>query len=123
MVSVSYEETGNELIANLKLAEEIRINKPLHNFPNRKIFLELNFSNNNLLVIDKGRNIGEKSVLLIENSEFKGFCYTDLAYQINNLDILRNLISPMKNSIHNRNIIKKYLEKNNVEKMIRFYLN
>lgn len=120
VVSVSYEETGNELIANLKLAEEIRINKPLHNFPNRKIFAKINFSNNNLLVIDKGRNIGEKSVLLIENSEFKGFCYTDLAYQINNIDILRNLISPMKNSIHNRNIIKKYLEKNNVEKLIRF---
>ena len=72
------------------------------------------------MVIDKGRNIGEKSVLLIENGEFKGFCYTDLAYQINNIDILRNLISPMKNSIHNRNIIKKYLEKNNVEKLIRF---
>jgi DNA polymerase-3 subunit epsilon len=120
VVSVSYEETGNELIANLKLAEEVRINEPLHNFPNRKYFSKINFNNNNLLVIDKGRNIGEKSVLLIENSEFKGFCYTDLAYQINNIDILRNLISPMENSIYNRNIIKKYLKKNNVEKLIRF---
>jgi DNA polymerase-3 subunit epsilon len=120
VVSVSYEETGNELIADLKLAEEIRINKPLHNFPVRKNNSIIHFSNDNLLVIDKGRNIGEKSVLLIENSEFKGFCFTDLGYQVNNLEILRNLISPMKNSIHNRDIIKKYLEKNNVERLIRF---
>ncbi len=120
VVSVSYEETGNELIANLKLAEEVRINNPVYNFPIRKSMSKIEFSNDNLLVIDKGRNIGEKSVLLIENNEFKGFCYTDLAYQINNIEILRKLISPMKNSIHNRNIIKKYLEKNNVEKLIRF---
>ena len=104
----------------MKLAEEVKINRPLHNFPNRSIFLNIDFSNDNLLVIDKGRNVGEKSVLLIENSEFKGFCFTNLSYQINNLEVLRNLISPMENSIYNRNIIKKYLQKNNVEKLIRF---
>ncbi len=120
VVSVSYEETGNELIANLKLAQEIKINKPLHNFQSKPYFPKIDFSNENLLVIDKGRNVGEKSVLLIEKDEFKGFCYTDLYYQVNNLEILRNLISPMENSIHNRIIIKKYLQKNNVEKLIRF---
>lgn len=120
VVSVSYEETGNELIADLKLAEEVRINKPLYNFPNKPTFLNIDFNNDNLLVIDKGRNVGEKSVLLIENSELKGFCFTNLSYQINNLEVLRNLISPMENSIYNRNIIKKYLQKNNVEKLIRF---
>ncbi len=120
VVSVSYEETGNELIANLKFAEEIRINKPIHNFQNKTNFPEIEFSNENLLVIDKGRNVGEKSVLLIEKNEFRGFCFTDLGYQINNLEILRNLISPMEDSIHNRSIIKKYLQKHHVEKLIRF---
>jgi len=80
----------------------------------------MEFSNTNLLVIDKGRNVGEKSVLLIENNEFKGFCYTDLAHQITNIEILRNLISPMEDSIHNRCTIKKYLQRNNVERLIRF---
>ena len=56
----------------------------------------------------------------IENNEFKGFCYADLSYQINNIEVLRTLISPMENSLYNRNIIKKYLQKNNVEKLIRF---
>ncbi len=120
VVSVSFEETGNELIANLKLAEEIKVNKPVHNFQSKSNFPDIDFSNENLLVIDKGRNVGEKLVLLIENNEFRGFCFTDLFYQTNNLEILRNLISPMENSTHNRNIIKKYLQKNNVEKLIRF---
>jgi len=120
VVSVSYEETGNDLITQLKFIEEIKTNKPKFNYLIKPKVSTINFSNENLIVIDKGRFIGEKSVLLIENNEFKGFCYTDLTYQINNLEVLKTLISPMENSIYNRNIIKKYLQKNNVEKLIRF---
>jgi DNA polymerase III subunit epsilon len=120
VVSVTYEETGNELIAQLKYNEELRVNKPKFNLSTKTNGTIIKFSNQNLLVIDKGRNIGEKSIVLIENNEFKGFCYADLSYQINNIEILRSLISPMEDSILNRNIIKKYLQKNNVEKLIRF---
>lgn len=120
VVSISYEETGNELIALLKYNEEVKINKPKYNFKTNPKVTNIEFSNKNLLVIDKGRTVGEKSVLLIENNEFKGFCFADLSYQINNIEVLRTLISPMENSTHNRVIIKKYLQKNNVEKLIRF---
>ncbi|MBI9042217.1 exonuclease domain-containing protein [Lutibacter sp.] len=120
VVSVSYEETGNELIAQLKYLEEIKTNKPKFNFSKKQQFSEIEFSNENLLVVDKGRTIGEKSVLLIENNQFKGYCYVNLEYQINNIEILRTLISPMENSIENRFIIKNYLQKNKVEKLIRF---
>jgi len=120
VVTVSYEVTGNELISQLKYTEEVIINKPQYNFKLNTKAIEIEFSNENLLVIDKGRTLGEKSVLLIENNEFKGFCYADLSYQISNIEILRTLISPMKNSIYNREIIKKYLQKNTVEKLIRF---
>lgn len=120
VVSVSYEETGNELIALLKFSEEIKINKPLYNFVGKADNEEIKFNNDNLLIVDRGRSIGEKSVLLIENNEFKGFCYTNLSYQVSNLDVLRNTISPMENSTLNRRIIKTYLQKNNIEKLIRF---
>lgn len=120
VVSVSYEETGNELISQLKYSQELQINRPKYNFSIKTKITIIEFSNDNLLVVDKGRNIGERSVLLIENNEFKGFCYIDLSYQLNNIDVLRNLISPMENSVHNRNIIKNYLQKNQVEKLIRF---
>lgn len=120
VATVSYEETGNELIAQLKYIEEIRVNKPQYNIKINSKAVDIKFSNENLLVIDRGRNLGEKSVVLIENNEFKGFCYADLSYQINNIEILKTLISPMENSVYNREIIKKYLQKNTVEKLIRF---
>lgn len=120
VVSVSYEETGNSLIASLKLNEEVQRNKPKFNFQKKEAYTKIKFSNDNMLVVDKGRTVGEKSVILIENNVFIGFCYVNLEYQLNNLDILRTLISPMKNSIENRYIIKKHLEKNKVDRLIRF---
>lgn len=120
VVSVSYEETGNQLIAALKYAEELKINQPKYNTSSKNNFAQISFSNANMVVVDKGRNLGEKSVVLIENNELKGFCFTNLGYQLNNIEILRCMISPMENSIHNRVIIKQYLQKNNVEKLIRF---
>ena len=71
VVSVSFEETGNPLIANLKLNEEIKVNKAKFNGAKKKVkYDKIKFSNDNLIVVDKGRTIGEKSVLLIENNTF-----------------------------------------------------
>ncbi|PHQ55276.1 MAG: DNA polymerase III subunit epsilon, partial [Lutibacter sp.] len=84
VVSVTFEETGNELIAQLKFNDELKAYKPAYNISTKTNGTIIKFSNKNLLVIDKGRNIGEKSIVLIENNEFKGFCYADLSYQINN---------------------------------------
>jgi len=120
VVSVSYEETGNQLIAALKYAEELKINQPKYNTTSKNKFAQISFSNANMVVVDKGRNLGEKSAVLIEDNELKGFCFTNLGYQLNNIEILRCMISPMENSAHNRTIIKQYLQKNTVEKLIRF---
>ena len=120
VTSITYEATGNDLIAQLKFSEEIKINKPIFNYTTKNNIQQVEFSNNNLLVIDKGRTVGEKAVLLIEDNQFKGFCFTDLSYQISNLEVLRNLIAPMEDSIANRHIIKKYIDKNHIEKLIEF---
>lgn len=120
VVSVTYRETGNELIAQLVFAEEIKNNKPLHNYPLRRKRDPVTFNNDNVLIVDKGRNVGEKSVILIENNVFKGYCYTDLELQINNHEILNKLIAPMDNCNQNRHLINKYLQNKRVEKLIRF---
>ncbi|MFD1294062.1 exonuclease domain-containing protein [Lutibacter holmesii] len=120
VTSITYETTGNDLIAQLKFSEEIKINKPIFNYKLKNNIQTVEFSSQNFLLIDKGRTVGEKAVLLVENNQFKGFCFTDLSYQINNIEVLRNLIAPMEDSILNRNIIKKYLDKNQIEKLIEF---
>ncbi len=120
MDSVTFELTGNELIANIKFEEEVSTHKPKHNKIKRTVLQKVTFNHENMILVDKGRSLEEKSVVLIENNDFQGFAYTELSHQINNLDILKSLINKTNNSMAQNIIIKKYLSGNTVEKIIRF---
>lgn len=78
------------------------------------------YRDQNMLIIDRGREIDEKSALLIEDGEFKGFGYFNLNHQLNNLDILRSVITPLKNNRDARHIIQNYLRKNKKLKIVQF---
>ncbi|HEY4617206.1 MAG TPA: exonuclease domain-containing protein [Flavobacterium sp.] len=212
--TVTYEETGTELIALLKETEEIKINKPLYNRMSRKsnyswaiyaekdadgylnlklqksdgrkkevlsyvnalegknallqitsefnlcqkltglsqsktncpqhtnnecdgacvgkisvseynqrvqVFIDKNsFDNTNIVIIDKGRNINERSAVLVENGIYKGYTFYDLNYQVHNIAILKNIIIPMQSNRDTRNMIQGYLRKNKGFKIIKF---
>jgi DNA polymerase-3 subunit epsilon len=210
--TVTYEETGSELIALLKESEEIKINKPIYNRAQRKSIFQLalyaekdekgylnlklqkadgrkkeitsftsiqegknalfritshynlcqkltglyasktncfqytikecdgacignvtpeeynarvqafidknSFDNQNMILIDKGRNISERSAVLIENGIYKGYAFYDLNYQITNVEILRNIIIPMQNNRDVKNIIQGHIRKNKTLKIV-----
>ncbi|WP_338645179.1 exonuclease domain-containing protein [Flavobacterium sp. KS-LB2] len=212
--TVTYDETGSELIALLKESEEIKINKPIYNRAQRKSIFQLalyaekdekgylnlklqkadgrkkeitsftslqegknalfritshynlcqkltglyvsktncfqyaikecdgacigevspeeyntrvqnfidknTFENQNMVLIDKGRTISERSAVLIENGIYKGYAFYDLNYQINNIEILRNIIIPMQNNRDTKNIIQGHIRKNKTVKTIKF---
>lgn len=212
--TVTYEETGTELIALLKETEEIKINKPLYNRMSRKsnyswaiyaekdvdgylnlklqkadgrkkevlsyvnalegknallqitsefnlcqkltglsqsktnctqhnsnecdgacigkisvseynqrvqVFIDKNsFDNTNIVIVDKGRNINERSAVLVENGMYKGYTFYDLNYQVHNIAILKNIIIPMQSNRDTRNMIQGYLRKNKGFKIIKF---
>ncbi|HLP65123.1 exonuclease domain-containing protein [Flavobacterium sp.] len=81
---------------------------------------EMSFDNNNMVIVDRGRKIDERSAVLIENGIYKGYCFYDLNYQINNIEILKNILIPMQNNRDTRSIIQSYLRKNKVMKVIQF---
>ncbi|MFZ4105509.1 exonuclease domain-containing protein [Flavobacterium sp.] len=212
--TVTYEETGSELVALLKESEEIKINKPIHNRAQRKSIFqwalyevlddngylnlkllkadgrkkkitsyttpqegknalfritekynlcqklnglyetqngcfqhkinecngaclgketpevynqrveeflhEMSFENQNMIVVDRGRKVSERSAILIENGIYKGYCFYDLNYQITNVEVLKNILIPMQNNRDTRTIIRGYLRKNKVMKIIKF---
>ncbi|MDP3311940.1 MAG: exonuclease domain-containing protein [Lutibacter sp.] len=121
VVSVLYEETGNALISELKFVVEIIKNKPKFNqLLSKRNGPKVSFNNDNFIMIEKGRTLGEKSVILVENNILLGYCYIDLSYQLNNLEILKSLISKVENSNYNRLLIKKYFNTHTLEKLIRF---
>jgi DNA polymerase-3 subunit epsilon len=81
---------------------------------------EMTFENNNMVIIDRGRSVNERSAVLIENGIYKGYCFYDLNYQINTIEVLKNIIIPMQNNRDTRTIIQSYLRKNKVLKVMKF---
>tara|TARA_R110000868_G_scaffold411327_4_gene703155 strand:+ start:1174 stop:2544 length:1371 start_codon:yes stop_codon:yes gene_type:complete len=78
------------------------------------------YANKNMVIIDKGRAVDERSAILIENGIFKGLGFFNLNYQINNIEVLKSIITPMNNNRHNQHIIQSYLRKNKKLKQIVF---
>ncbi len=82
------------------------------------LITKYSYENKNMLIIDKGRDIDEKSVYLIEDGIFKGMGYFDLNYQINNRAILASLITPMQNDRDTQHIIQSYMRRNKRLKIV-----
>ena len=84
-------------------------------------FIDSNlFENENMVIIDRGRSLQERSAVMIENGIYKGYCFFDLNYQITNIEVLKNIIVPMQNNRDTRNIIQGYLRKHKVMKIVKF---
>ncbi|MFD1316005.1 exonuclease domain-containing protein [Namhaeicola litoreus] len=120
MKSLSFEETGSNLVKEIKFMESVFSNRPKFNPFKKKIVEKSDFTNPNLILIDSGRNQDENSVVLIEKNELIGYGYVELNYQINNIDVLRSLISKKKFNDGTEKIVQEYLKKEKVKKIIRF---
>ena len=80
---------------------------------------EKSYKNQHMLIIDRGRDVEERSVVLIEDGQYKGFGYFSLNHQITNPDILKTLINPMQNNRDVQHIIQNYLRKNKKVKTVK----
>ena len=78
------------------------------------------FHNRSMIIIDRGRTIDERSAVVIENGIYLGYAFYNLNYQINNIDILRNILIPMENTKDAKNIIHNYIAKKKALKIVRF---
>ncbi|WP_435414823.1 exonuclease domain-containing protein [Polaribacter aestuariivivens] len=117
--SISVEKTGNELFTNLKYNLELETLSPKYNFKKKRKPLLLDFNNDNFIIFDKGREVEEHAVILIENKEVFGYGFTNLAYQENKINVLKNVLTPIEHKELSKSIIKNYLNKNKVQKIVR----
>ena len=78
--------------------------------------------NKDVLIIDKGRNPEERSVIVIKNGVFKGFGFYTLNHQIRDPEILQSIIRPMKDDRDTQHIIQGYLRKNKNLKLYIFIM-
>jgi len=77
------------------------------------------FENQNMLIVDRGRAVDERSAILIENGEFKGYGFYNLNYQINTPEVLQSIITPMHNDRDTQHIIQTYLRRNKKLKIVQ----
>lgn len=77
------------------------------------------YANKNMLIIDQGRHHDERSAILIENGQYKGFGFYSLNYQITKREVLDKIITPMQNNRDVQHIIQSYLRRKNRLKIIK----
>lgn len=85
----------------------------------RKFIDKSSYEYNSMLILDKGRDVDEHSVILIEDGVYKGYGFYNLNFQINSPDILKSIIIPMVNDRDTQHIIQGYLRKNKNLKVVK----
>ncbi len=102
-----------------KITLEYQLDKPttqeLHNEKVMKILKQYSTQNRTVALIDRGRELGERSVFLIKNGVFKGLGYVDLNHQVNNIHILEAIIAPFEGGVNTIQIIESYLRKSRMQ--------
>lgn len=81
---------------------------------------EFSFERNNFLIIDKGRHLGEKSIVKVENGKYIGYGFIDFENSSNSVEELHECIINHEDNHDIQMIIKKYLNNNKVEAVIEF---
>ena len=122
---ITYELTGSPLVAMLKAITESKKVKPGYG---KKLNGETaalarksiakNFRGKDLLILDKGRSVNERSALLIKNGQLQGYGFTSLNHQVNNIPILESLITPLEGEMDYTQLIAEYLDNKSVLKII-----
>ena len=71
-------------------------------------------------MIDEGKSIDERSVVLFENGKYMGYGFVDASGPSLGFDDLKDCIQYFRDSRDVQQIVKQYLRNNKVEKIIPF---
>ena len=94
--------------------------KSVYNVRAKELIESVEFEDKNLILIDQGRTPEERSVILVENGLYKGFGFLDISVSYLHIDDLKACIQVASDNHEIRQIIRSWLRKNKVEKVIRF---
>jgi DNA polymerase-3 subunit epsilon len=89
-----------------------------YNIKVNKIIKYYSFKTKSFLLIDKGRNLDERSAVWVEKGVLRGFAYFNLNFQISNIDILSSLITPLEHNKDAQHILQSYMRRHKRLKVI-----
>lgn len=85
-----------------------------------KIIQHYQYQHQNLMIIDAGRRVGEKSIVLIENFVYQGFAYVEEQALDQSLELIKSLIKFYPENKDVSTIIRSYLRHKKAEALIEF---
>jgi DNA polymerase-3 subunit epsilon len=86
----------------------------------REAVKQFEYMHPNMIILDKGRTLNEKSVVFIENGQYLGFGFIDLSYFDGSMDEFKACVKEHADNRDIQKIINGYLSKNKVEQVIKF---
>lgn len=85
-----------------------------------KFISELNFNNETFYIIDKGRNRGEKSLILLENGVLKGMGYAPYHFNRKHASDWSTFIELYVEDSDAKSLIENFLKKNETHEIVHF---
>jgi len=101
-----------------KLQNELQQENDVNDSAIKKIRSKYGLIGRTFILKDKGREIGEQSVIFIKDGQYKGYGYCELNHQINNIHILESIITPATGDANTNYIITSYLRKKSNHKIV-----
>ncbi|NUY82280.1 GIY-YIG nuclease family protein [Flavobacterium sp. MAH-1] len=96
------------------------ISADVYNLRVQAFLNDYTFTSENMIILDRGRNVGERSAVLIENGIYKGYAFFDLNYQVLNSKVLHKILVPMPHNRDTTAIIRMHLRRNPKLKIVNF---
>jgi DNA polymerase-3 subunit epsilon len=118
-----YETSSACFHHQIKQCKGACIGEETHDSYNKKVNEALenyHFDPQNFLIIDKGRNANERSVIKVEHGKYKGFGYVETSDAIGEMEPLHDCIKAYRDNREVRQIINSYLRRNKVEKILKY---
>lgn len=78
------------------------------------------YQNRNLLIVDSGRRVGEKSIILIENFVYQGFGFVEEEELDQSIEVIKSFIKYYPENKDVATIIRGYLRQEKAEVIIEF---
>lgn len=91
-----------------------------YNRRTREAIKQFEYIHQNMIILDKGRTMNEKSVVFIENGKYLGFGFIDTTYFCGSMDEFKDCIKEHSDNRDIQKIINTYLLKKKVERVIKF---
>ncbi len=85
-----------------------------------KAFENLQFEEDNFVIIDKGRTQNEKSIVLVNKGQYLGYGYIEESEMIEEPDQFYNYIEEKRSTKDTQQIIRSYIKKKKVERIIYY---